>query len=215
MPTSILNRPAQPATGRTPRTGSTQPADRPVRAARASRRGPACATAPEVFQDPLVEDPPRGSLTREDRARQARLVGQARSICESCPLRTACLYDAVVRHDVAGFVVGTTVRQRGEIRRRLGVVVEPEDLDTLAGVVGGARQVDHDEVLRLRRANPDETLEQLAHRLGCSLSTVKRHLRRERQAPTVTRTTTRPLPVHVLRVTAQVVAGPAALRKAA
>ena len=212
MPTSILNRPAQPATARTPRTDL---ADRSVRAARASRRGPACATAPEVFQDPLVEDPPRGSLTREDRLRQARLVGQARSTCESCPLRAACLYDAVVRHDVAGFVAGTTVRQRGEIRRRLGVVVEPEDLDTLAGVVGGARQVDHDEVLRLRRANPDETLEQLAHRLGCSLSTIKRHLRRERQAPTVRRASSRPLPVQVLQVTAQVVNGPSAVRKAA
>jgi hypothetical protein len=212
MPTSILNRPAQPRTAPPARTAPTALADRPVRT---TRRGPACATAPEVFQDPLVEDPQRGALTREDRARQARLVGQARSICGSCPLRASCLYDAVVLHDVAGFVAGTTVRQRGEIRRRLGVVVEAEDLDTLAGVVGGTRQVDHDEVLRLRRANPDETLEQLAHRLGCSLSTVKRHLRRERQTPTVRTATSRPLPVHVLQVTAQVVNGPSAVHKAA
>jgi len=84
---------------------------------------------------------------------------------------------------VAGFVAGTTARQRSEIRRRLGVSVRPEDLDSLAGVVGG-RQVDHAEVLRLRAAHPDESLEVLAGRLGCSLSTVKRHLRRERSTPT-------------------------------
>lgn len=209
MPTSILNRPAQPGAARPSRAGD---AARPVRS---TRRGPACASAPEVFQDPLVEDAPRGALTREDRTRQARLVSQARGICESCPLRTACLYDAVVRHDVAGFVAGTTVRQRNEIRRRLGVVVEAEDLDTLAGVVGGTRQVDHDEVLRLRRANPDETLEQLAHRLGCSLSTIKRHLRRERQTPTVRRSVSRPMPVQVMQVTAQVVSGATTVRTAA
>ena len=186
-----------------------------ARAARSQRRGPACASSPEVFQDVLVEDPPRGTMTRADRDRQTRLVGQARALCEACPLRTTCLYDAVVRHDVAGFVAGTTVRQRNEIRRRLGIVVENEDLDTLAGVIGGTRQIDHDEVLRLRRANPDETLEQLAHRLGCSLSTIKRHLRRERQEPTVRRTVSRPMPVQVLQVTAAVVSGGASARRAA
>ena len=59
----------------------------------------------------------------------------------------------------------------------------PEDFDSLAGVVGGQRTVDHDEVVRLRRAHPDESLERIARRLGCSLSTVKRHLRRERNEP--------------------------------
>ena len=177
-----------------------------VTSTRPQHRGPACASSPEIFQDPLVEDPPRSGLTRADRERQSRLVAAARATCGECPLRTACLYDAVVRHDVAGFVGGTTVRQRGEIRRRLGLVVEPEDLDTLAGVIGGARQIDHDEVVRLRRANPDETLEQLAQRLGCSLSTVKRHLRRERHEPTVRRTAPRPLPTQVLQVFAAVAA---------
>jgi hypothetical protein len=185
MPTSILSRTSVPT----------------------ARRGPACVSNPEIFQHPLVEDPPRGGLTRADRDRQTRLVGRARATCGECPLRAACLYDAVVRHDVAGFAGGTTARQRTEIRRRLGVVVEPEDLDTLAGVVGGARQIDHDEVLRLRRAHPDETLEQLAHRLGCSLSTIKRHLRRERHEPTRRPAVTRPLPVQVLQVSAAVVVG--------
>jgi hypothetical protein len=180
------------------------------------RRGPACAARPEIFQDPLVEDPPRGGLTRADRDRQTRLVAAARAICGECPLRTACLYDAVVRHDVAGLAGGTTARQRNEIRRRLGIVVEPEDLDTLAGVVGGARQIDHDEVMRLRRAHPHETLEQLGQRLGCSLSTVKRHLRRERSEPAPRRPATRPMPTQVLQVTSAVVAGaPAPERQAA
>ncbi|HZA05629.1 MAG TPA: helix-turn-helix domain-containing protein, partial [Propionibacteriaceae bacterium] len=49
------------------------------------------------------------------------------------------------------------------------------------------RQVDHDEVVRLRHAHPDESLETIARRLGCSLSTVKRHLRRERRDPGVRR----------------------------
>ena len=188
----------------------------PAPAAGSRRRGPACAARSEVFQDVLVEDPPRGALSREDRDRQTRLIGQARATCEACPLRTTCLYDAVVRHDVAGFVAGTTVRQRGEIRRRLGIVVENEDLDTLAGVIGGTRQIDHDEVLRLRRANPDETLEQLARRLGCSLSSFKRHLRRERQEPTPRRrSVTRPMPVQVLQVTAAVVAGTGTVGRAA
>jgi len=181
---------------------------------RTQRRGPACASSPEVFQDPLVEDPPRGGLTSADRERQTRLLARARATCAGCPLRTACLYDAVVTHDVAGMAGGTTARQRTEVRRRLGVVVDAEDLDTLAGVVG-ARQVDHDEVLRLRRAHPDETLEQLAQRLGCSLSTVKRHLRRSRQEPAERRTVTRPLPAQVLRVTSAVVDGAPGARYAA
>jgi len=208
MPTSTLTRTTSP-------TGPTGTTPRSVAAARARRRGPACASAPEVFQHPLVEDPPRAALSRGDRERQARLVTEARATCAGCPLRTACLYDAVVQHDVSGFVAGTTARQRNEVRRRLGLVVEPEDLDTLAGVVGGTRQVDHDEVLRLRRANPDETLEQIAQRLGCSLSTVKRHLRRERDEPTSRRTTSRPAPVQVLQVTAVVVGGTTAVRRAA
>ena len=200
MPTSILTRSS---------VSSSVPTTRP------RHRGPACASVPEIFQDPLVEDPPRGGLTRSDRDRQARLVASARATCGECPLRTACLYDAVVRHDVSGFVGGTTVRQRNEVRRRLGIVVDPEDLDTIAGVVGGARQIDHDEVLRLRRAHPDETLEQLAQRLGCSLSTVKRHLRRSRQEPAERRTVTRPLPAQVLRVTSAVVDGAPGARYAA
>ena len=117
------------------------------------------------------------------RRRAVALTAQASAACEACPLLTDCLYRAVVGYDVAGFVAGTTERQRAEIRGRLGVRSRPEDFDTLAGVSGGHRQVDHAEIVRLRRAHPDESLERLARRLGCSLSTVKRHLRRERRSP--------------------------------
>ena len=183
--------------------------------AASTRPVPGCVRAARVFQDPLLEEPPRASASRSERARYAELVAQAQGVCASCPLVRECLYAAVVEHDVVGFVGGTTVQQRLEIRRRLGVVVEPEDLDTLAGVVGGHRPVDHDEVVRLRRANPDESLETLARRLGCSLSTVKRHLRRERQQPAARRPSTRPLPGQVLQAAAAVLGVTGGMSRAA
>lgn len=142
---------------------------------------PGCVQGARLFQDPLLEEPPTTNADPETRRRSVSLERAAEDVCRSCPLLASCLYDAVVEHDVAGFVAATTARQRAQMRRRLGVRVEPEDFDTLAGATRQHRQVNHDEVLRLHRANPDETYEQLAARLGCSLSTVKRHLRRERQ----------------------------------
>lgn len=146
---------------------------------------PACTRLVRVFQDPLLEEPGRHSADQADRRAHAELAATAGAACRACPMVTACLYSAVVEYDVAGYVAGTTARQRSEIRRRLGVTVRPEDFDTMAGVVGGGRQIDHAEVLRLRTAHPDESLESLAGRLGCSLSTIKRHLRRERNAPSL------------------------------
>lgn len=144
---------------------------------------PLCARLPRVFQDPLLEDPPNSAAPAGDRHRYAELASDAAATCQRCPLVVDCLYRAVVEHDVAGYVAGTTARQRSEIRRRLGVHLQPDDFDTLAGVLGDRRSLDHEEVLRIRAAHPDETLEVLAMRLGCSLSTVKRHLRRERDNP--------------------------------
>ena len=105
-----------------------------------------------------------------------------------------CLYSAVVEYDVAGYCAGTTRKQRTEIRNLLKVSVEPEDLDTLAGVQARHRQVDHHEVVRLRNANPHESLDTIAHRLGCSLSTVKRHLRKARSGDNVTPIDRKPAP---------------------
>ncbi len=139
-----------------------------------------CVTSADVFQDRLLEEPPTANASATDRRRYAQLVQRAAQICGDCPLQAGCLYRAVAEYDVSGFVGGTTQRQRAEIRRRLGIRVDPEDFDTLAGVTGPNRQVDHTEVVRLRNADPNETLENIARRLGCSLSTVKRHLRRAR-----------------------------------
>jgi len=140
---------------------------------------PSCAENVDLFQHPMLEDnqTPKGV----DQRRQLMMMQRkAENLCLDCPLMTRCLYSAVVEHDVAGFVAGTTPRQRQEIRNLLGIKVRPEDFDTLAGVSAPNRQVDHDEVVRLRNANPFESLESIAQRLGCSLSTVKRHLRRAR-----------------------------------
>ena len=182
-----------------------------------SQRLTGCAQQPALFQHPLLEQPPRASAPARVRRQYRDLEHAAERLCGACPLQPSCLYAAVVRHDVAGFVAGSTPQGRAEVRRRLGVTVEPEDFDTLAGVVGSYRQVDHEEVIRLRRANPQESLETLARRLGCSLSTVKRHLRRERAASPVPDPANRSLPDlrTVLAVFADVVGAPSAQRRTA
>ncbi len=148
---------------------------------------PRCVELASVFQHPLLEEPLAGDAPIAVRRQYQALVAQAEQACLDCPLIESCLYAAVVEHDVAGYVGGTTPAERARIRRALQITVAAEDFDTLAGVTGGHRQVDHDEVVRLRHAHPDESLETIARRLGCSLSTVKRHLRRERRDPGVRR----------------------------
>jgi hypothetical protein len=154
----------------------------------------ACAELAEVFHHPMLEEPPTTGASAAVRRSYGLLREQAGRTCQACPLLAPCLYDAVVRHDVAGYVGGTTARERAKIRIALGVRVARENLDTLAGVTGGNRPVDHTEVVRLRAAYPDESLERLAQRLGCSLSTVKRHLRQERSTEPASGTPTEALP---------------------
>jgi len=168
-----------------------------------------CVEFAGLFQDSLLEEPPSASAPAETRRRYAARERAAEDLCRACPLLQECLYTAVVHHDVAGFVGGTTSRMRMEMRAQLAVSVEPEDFDTLAGVTRHHRQVDHDEVVRLRRAHPDESLDQLGQRLGCSLSTVKRHLRHERQAPAVRELGSKLLPTReqVMAAYEQVTAG--------
>lgn len=135
-----------------------------------------CVTASNVYQHPLMEDgvAPDG---RGERREQAMLRAQAERLCGSCPLLAQCLADAVTKHDVSGYVAGTTRRQRQEIRARLGVQVAAEDFDSYVGVNSG-RQFDPYEIHRMRAANPDQPLSVIAQKVGCSVSTVKRHLRR-------------------------------------
>lgn len=141
---------------------------------------PACLDHSSLFQNSLVENPPASSAPAALRARAAQLAERAAEVCSVCPLQRQCLYESVVNHDVSGIVGGTTEAQRQLLRRRLRVRLDSENLDDAAGVLQAGRQLDSAEVARLRRANPDESLRQLAMRLGCSLSTVKRHLRRTR-----------------------------------
>jgi len=116
----------------------------------------------------------------EQRRQRAVLANRASALCAECPARRQCLYDAIVRFDVAGMAAGTTPAQRSAIRTKLGWRVEPESFDTLLGIAN-SQHIEHDEIMRVRHANPQESLAQLADRLGCSLSTVKRHLRQERE----------------------------------
>lgn len=113
---------------------------------------------------------PLERTTRDD------LTDRATRACLDCPLFATCLEQAVVHHDVAGFVAATTATQRRRMRRLLHVTVPREDLDAWTGAPG--RVVRTADVVRARRAHPDQPLGVLAERLGCSLSTVKRHLRR-------------------------------------
>lgn len=138
---------------------------------------PACVTLRDVFLHPALDE----STTYPSAAVRTELRERAAAACGGCPMAAQCLYDAVVSHDVAGFVAGTTEAERRRIRARLGVRVESENFDTMAGISGGGRPIDREEVLRLRQANPGETIEQLAMRLGCATSTVKRHLRKVRR----------------------------------
>ena len=161
-----------------------------------------CVELAAVFQDQLLEEPPSTGASAALRRRRLALITIAKAACRECPLITDCLYRAVVEYDVAGYVAGTTPPQRALIRRRLDITVEPENFDTLAGAARRNRQVNHSEVVRLRNANPHESLDQLAQRLGCSLSTVKRHLRRERREPTTRTDQPKPTVADVLAAAA-------------
>src|SRR6478735_3924495 len=145
-----------------------------------------CAVDVELYLHPLLEEPPaRSSADKQTWATYVSLVVRARRSCAACPLLADCLYKAVVHTDVAGYVGCTTPLERRAIRRRVGISVPAEDLDTYAGTRGDRQPVEHDDVLRMRAAHPDDSLETLAERLGCSLSTVKRHLRRARREAAV------------------------------
>ena len=115
---------------------------------------PSCANLRAVFQHPLLEGDSTAA-TPDDQQLERTLQARARAACSTCPLFEQCLENAILDHDVAGFAAGTTPRQRSRIRSYLGVKVRPDDLESFAGIIGRGR-------------------------LGCSLSTVKRHLRRAR-----------------------------------
>jgi hypothetical protein len=144
-----------------------------------------CSTNVELYLHPLLEEPPvRSSVPVATWQTYEEMATAARTSCAACPLLDDCLYKAVAQTDVSGYVGCTSASERAAIRRILGVRIEPEDVDAWAGIRGTRQPVDHEEVVRMRAAHPDDSLEMLAARLDCSLSTVKRHLRRARsQSP--------------------------------
>lgn len=167
----------------------------------------ACVTYTNVFLHPLLDDGATPA-SRGERREQQMLRSQADRMCAGCPMLAQCLTDAVTRFDVAGQVGGTTKRQRQEIRSRLGVQVDQEDLDTFAGVNSG-RQFDRFEIHRMRVANPTYSLSVIAAKIGCSVSTVKRHLRRIEEESSAGRASRpqRPSSAEVLAVAQEVKTG--------
>ena len=143
----------------------------------------ACSTDVELYLHPLLEEPPiRSKVGKATFDEYEELVQRARTACSQCPILAECMYKAVVQTDVSGYVGCTTPKERATMRSILGVKVEAEDLDAIAGARGSRQPVDHESVMMMRAQHPDDSLEQIANRLGCSLSTVKRHLRRARRA---------------------------------
>ncbi|WP_175557345.1 WhiB family transcriptional regulator [Raineyella antarctica] len=139
-----------------------------------------CADHEDLYQHPLMEDDPGRAASTEQRRIRTALTRRATAICGGCVAVEPCLYRAVVEHDVAGFVAGTTEHQRKRMRKLLALSVRPDDIDALSGAPASGHQVNHAEIVRLRAQNPHMSLDTIAQRLGCSLSTVKRHLRQAR-----------------------------------
>ena len=143
---------------------------------------PACADDPMTFLDDALETPlGRHGLTAAMRREVARKRAEAHRRCAACPIFTDCLYRAVVEVNVSGFVACTTESDRQDLRRRLGVSVADAEIASFGAARLGGGPVDHATVLATRQSHPDDTCQQLAERLGCSTSTIKRHLRRARQ----------------------------------
>ena len=143
---------------------------------------PPCAFEPEVYMDELLDSPPaRTDITAAEWERLTVKRATAHRQCAGCPLMVECLYRAVVQIDVSGYVACTTEHDRSVIRRRLGIEVQQQTTTAYGAARVGGGPVSHDAVMTARQAYPKDTCHQLAERLGCSTSTIKRHLRRARE----------------------------------
>ena len=143
---------------------------------------PPCATEPEVYHDEQLHAPPaRAELSRADWERLNLKRAAAHRQCAGCPMMVDCLYRAVVEVDVSGFVACTTEQDRAEIRRQLGIEIQQSSTAPYGTARVGSGPVSHEAVMAARQAYPKDTCHQLAERLDCSTSTVKRHLRRARE----------------------------------
>lgn len=142
---------------------------------------PPCAMSPAMYQDEILLSPPaRRDVTVEQWRDYLAKRAAAHRRCAGCDVLADCLYRSVVDVDVLGFVACTSEAERRTMRRELGIEVRFDSSPYGTARVGGG-PVDHAEVIGARKAHPDETCRELAQRLGCSTSTVKRHLRQERE----------------------------------
>jgi hypothetical protein len=147
---------------------------------------PPCATATEVYHDEQLHSPPsRTDITAAEWDQLSAKRATAHRQCAGCPLMVDCLYRAVVEVDVSGFVACTTESDRAFIRRRLGIEIQQAGTTPFGAPRVGGGPVSHEAVMTVRQAHPNDTCHQLAERLGCSTSTIKRHLRRAREAQRV------------------------------
>ncbi|MRJ75576.1 transcription factor WhiB [Aeromicrobium sp. SMF47] len=143
---------------------------------------PPCASVPDIYHDEQLHSPPaRTDVTAAEWDRLAAKRASAHRQCAACPLMVECLYRAVVEVDVSGFVACTTEHDRHLIRRQLGIQVQQASTTPYGAPRVGGGPVSHDAVMTARQAYPKDTCHQLADRLGCSTSTIKRHLRRARE----------------------------------
>ena len=93
---------------------------------------------------------------------------------------------------MSGFAACTTETDRARIRRELGIVVQQPAPQSFGMPRVGGGPVSHEAVMQMRQSYPKDTCQQLAERLGCSTSTVKRHLRRARQGEESSDATAKP-----------------------
>jgi hypothetical protein len=143
---------------------------------------PPCASVPEVYLDEHLHTPPsRTELSADDWERLTVKRASAHRQCAGCPMMVNCLYRAVVEVDVSGFAACTTEHDRAEIRRQLGIEIQQSSATPYGAARVGGGPVSHEAVMAARHAYPKDTCHQLAERLDCSTSTVKRHLRRARE----------------------------------
>lgn len=143
---------------------------------------PPCADKPEAYLDERFQSPTtRTDVTRAEWEELKQQRADVHRYCAGCPFLVDCLYRAVVEVDVYGYAACTTEADRQLIRRKLGIeILQPSD-GPFSAPRTGAGPIDHESVLALRQNHPTDTCIQLAQRLGCSTSTVKRHLRRARE----------------------------------
>lgn len=143
---------------------------------------PPCALKPEAYLDERIQSPTiRDDVTFAEWESLRKQRAFVHRNCAGCPVLADCLYRAVVEVDVFGYAACTTAAQRQQIRRRLGIEILQTTNGPFSAPRTGAGPIDHESVLALRQTYPTDTSIQLAQRLGCSTSTVKRHLRRARE----------------------------------